>query len=65
MPGRLLWPRTCPATVAHTVMAGLEPIRATGPGTVDVVLKRGGVLVASLPATPPDTTRVMELIGDV
>ena len=39
--------------------------RAAGPAAVDVTPKRGGVLVASLPAIPPDTARVMELIGDV
>jgi len=53
-----------PTVVAETNMLP-HRARATGPATVEVTAKRGGVLVASLPATPPDTARVMELIGDV
>ncbi len=51
-----------PTVVAETNMLP-HRARATGPGTVDVTAKRGGVLVASLPAAPPDTARVMELPG--
>ena len=39
--------------------------RSTGPGAVSIAAKRGGVLMAALPPTPPDKARVMELIGDV
>ena len=53
-----------PTVVAETNMLP-HRAHATGPGTVDVTAKRGGVLVASLSATPPDTARVMEFIGDV
>lgn len=53
-----------PAVVAETNTLP-HRARVTGPATVDVRPKRGGVLVASLPAIPPDTARVMELIGDV
>ena len=39
--------------------------RSTGPGAVSIAAKRGGVLIAALPPTPPDKARAMELIGDV
>ncbi|MXY09002.1 MAG: hypothetical protein F4Z00_02565 [Acidimicrobiaceae bacterium] len=54
-----------PPTVVAETNTLPHRARATGPATVDVTAKRGGVLVASLPAIPPDTARVMELIGDV
>ena len=54
-----------PPTVVAETNTLPHRARSTGPGAVDVSAKRGGVLVASLPATPPDTARVMELIGDV
>ncbi len=53
-----------PTIIADTNTLPLRA-RATGPATIEVTPKRGGVLVASLPATPPATARVMELIGDV
>ena len=54
-----------PPTVVAETNTLPHRARATGPATVDVTAKRGGVLVASLPAVPPDIARVMELIGDV
>ena len=54
-----------PPTVVAETNTLPHRARATGPGTVDAEPRRGGVLVASLPAVPPDTARVMELIGDV
>ena len=54
-----------PPTVVAETNTLPHRARATGPATVDVTAKRGGVLVASLPAIPPDIARVMELIGDV
>ncbi|MYG98639.1 MAG: hypothetical protein F4144_04125, partial [Acidimicrobiaceae bacterium] len=54
-----------PPTVVAETNTLPHRARATGPATVDVTAKRGGVLVASLPAISPDTARVMELIGDV
>ncbi len=54
-----------PPTVVAETNTLPHRARATGPATVDVTAKRGGVLVASLPAIPPDTARVMEFIGDV
>ncbi|MCY3616750.1 MAG: hypothetical protein OXG66_03660 [Acidimicrobiaceae bacterium] len=54
-----------PPTVVAETNTLPHRARTTGPATVDVTAKRGGVLVASLPAIPPDTARVMELIGDV
>ena len=54
-----------PPTVVAETNTLPHRARATGPATVDVEPRRGGVLVASLPAVTPDTARVMELIGDV
>ena len=53
-----------PATIAE---ANTLPYlaRPTGPGSVTAFRKFGGVLIATLPATPAHTARVMELIGDV
>ena len=59
--GRVIEP---PTVVAETNTLP-HRARATGPATVDVEPRRGGVLVASLPAVAPDTARVMELIGDI
>lgn len=39
--------------------------RSTGPGSVTAFRKLGGVLIATLPATPADTAHTTELIADV
>ena len=39
--------------------------RPTGPGSVTAFRKLGGVLIATLPATPADTAHTTELIEDV
>ena len=54
-----------PPTVVAETNTLPHRARATGPATVDAEPRRGGVLVASLPAVAPDTARVMELIGDI
>ena len=40
-------------------------VRPTGPGSVTAFRKLGGVLIATLPATPADTARTTQLIEDV
>ena len=46
-----------PPTVVAETNTLPHRARAAGPATVDAEPKRGGVLVASLPAVPPDTAR--------